>query len=622
MNPPATDVSADWTAPAAPARPSPAASGWKANRATVLWAWLACALASALMGLLNGSPPLGLGPDGDDTLRFVQLRALLEGQGWFDLTLPRLGAGGTELHWSRLADLPYLLIAGPLSPFLGAERALLVAGTLVPGLLSGLFALGLLRGMSALAAPAEGRDTPLPGVAVLVAAILILAFPPRFGMGAFDHHHLQIGLLAVAVGFTLVRDPSRRDAAVVALSVVASAAIGLESAPLLVGVCAVWALRWALSAQSRGATTVFGVALTIAAALAFLVTPMEAWTRPVCDAYGPPVAGLFMLGGAGLALGARLAEGRGLRLATLAGLGAVALASLRLGAPDCLGNPMDTLPVEVREGWLRNVVEARPLTHIEFSWAERVRMGAVPLIGAGVALVWGMRARRARTTWWALALATLAALALTLYQARFYTFATVLAAFALGSLLVRILTWEARSDGRPVGPALRLPALLLALVGSSGAALGGLASLASPGAPPTYAPCQGATEALSQLPPGRVWGDLDHAPHILRATTHTAVAGNYHRGDGDIADWLVLAATPPSDAWASLRAAGVDYVLACESGVAETLYGARYPAGLMAALGTGAGVPGLIEIAPAADPRLRVLAVVPADDPGRYQPSE
>ena len=44
-------------------------------------------------------PGLGrIGPDGDDVMRLVQIRELLDGQGWYDLRQPRLGPdGGTPI---------------------------------------------------------------------------------------------------------------------------------------------------------------------------------------------------------------------------------------------------------------------------------------------------------------------------------------------------------------------------------------------------------------------------------------------------------------------------------------------------------------------------------------------
>ena len=45
--------------------------------------------------------------DTDDNMRMMQVRALLHGQGWFDLRNYRLNPPfGANIHWSRLVDLP------------------------------------------------------------------------------------------------------------------------------------------------------------------------------------------------------------------------------------------------------------------------------------------------------------------------------------------------------------------------------------------------------------------------------------------------------------------------------------------------------------------------------------
>src|SRR5688500_6254016 len=47
------------------------------------------------------------GSDNDSLLRLVEVRDLIGGQAWFDLTQNRLGPdGGVTMHWSRLVDAP------------------------------------------------------------------------------------------------------------------------------------------------------------------------------------------------------------------------------------------------------------------------------------------------------------------------------------------------------------------------------------------------------------------------------------------------------------------------------------------------------------------------------------
>ena len=87
----------------------------------------------------------GLG-DTDDNMRIMQVRALLNGQGWFDLRQYRLNPPfGANIHWSRLVDLPIAGLILALRPLLGgagAERWAVAIAPLLPYLLL-LFSLSL-----------------------------------------------------------------------------------------------------------------------------------------------------------------------------------------------------------------------------------------------------------------------------------------------------------------------------------------------------------------------------------------------------------------------------------------------------------------------------------------------
>ena len=65
-----------------------------------------------------------VGRDNDDVMRLVQVRDLLAGQSWFDLTQARLGLeGGTLMHWSRLIDLPIAALISVFRPIVGTVQA-------------------------------------------------------------------------------------------------------------------------------------------------------------------------------------------------------------------------------------------------------------------------------------------------------------------------------------------------------------------------------------------------------------------------------------------------------------------------------------------------------------------
>src|SRR3954451_16408170 len=73
------------------------------------------ALATAFMllqhaGMIPDVWTTGAYFDTDDAMRMVQVRALLDGQGWYDLTAWRMAPpNGASMHWSRVVDVPLAL---------------------------------------------------------------------------------------------------------------------------------------------------------------------------------------------------------------------------------------------------------------------------------------------------------------------------------------------------------------------------------------------------------------------------------------------------------------------------------------------------------------------------------
>ena len=78
---------------------------------------------------------LGL-TDTDDNMRLMQVRAWLNGQGWYDLRQYRMNPpGGFNIHWSRIVDLPLAALIVGLKPFVGqawAERWAIGLAPLLP----------------------------------------------------------------------------------------------------------------------------------------------------------------------------------------------------------------------------------------------------------------------------------------------------------------------------------------------------------------------------------------------------------------------------------------------------------------------------------------------------------
>src|ERR1700761_9209226 len=59
----------------------------------------------------------------DDAMRLVEVRDLVNGQGWFDLMQYRLDPPGVLMHWSRIIDLPLAAGIVLLKPLIGQTNA-------------------------------------------------------------------------------------------------------------------------------------------------------------------------------------------------------------------------------------------------------------------------------------------------------------------------------------------------------------------------------------------------------------------------------------------------------------------------------------------------------------------
>jgi hypothetical protein len=193
------------------------------------------------------------GPDGDDVMRLVQVRDLLAGQGWFDLHQYRLGPdGGTLMHWSRIPDIPIIVLTGLFDLFLPQDMALAWAISVWPPISMLILLGGLL-----LAVRNIGDGKLL--VFTLIVGLFILLGHFRFLAGSIDHHNLQLGFLAVAVGAALDRQAGSRNMVLSAIMLAVSVAVGIELYPFVAVLCAFHAFDWAWrGAEIRNGTVAFG----------------------------------------------------------------------------------------------------------------------------------------------------------------------------------------------------------------------------------------------------------------------------------------------------------------------------------------------------------------------------
>jgi hypothetical protein len=497
--------------------------------------WLGFALWSIIhrMGQIRG---FALG-DTDDNMRIAQVRALLGGQGWFDLAQHRLDPahGGANIHWSRLVDLPIAGLILGLRPLLGgpdAERWACAIAPLLP-FLPMLFGLALIARRLV-----DERATPLVLATMLFAVSTTGMVQPL----RIDHHGWQLSFLALALAG--MADPKRRRGGVVTgLASAGSLAIGLEMMIYLALMGAAHVLFWVADRGERKRMLAYAVSLSGGTAAAFLLFASIANRAAVCDALSPVWLGDALVAGALLAgLAMWPIERWTWRLAAAAGAGAIVLAFHALASPQCLSR-LEGVSPEATALWLSHVREARPV--YRHGWEAAALILSLPVagfIGYGL-LAWRSRNEcdlMRRTL--AVAVPAFAALALLFWQTRTGPAAQMMAAPGAAAMVLILAPMAFTSKHGW----LRVPGTVLAVV----AGLGALVPLVVGQIPdkPKKAsekrvnvanrscPSLRALAPVARQPRGLIFTFIDLGPRIISVTPHDAIAGPYHRNDDAIAD--------------------------------------------------------------------------------------
>lgn len=555
---------------------------------TVVWAIIVAAL---------GLPAIKRGVfdtlSTDDAMRLAEVRDLLAGQGWFDLTQYRLDPPGIAMHWSRIVDAPLAVLILLFRPLLGQHHAEALTLVLWPSLLIGAALWLAARLASQAGAPADAPRTRL--AAILVTALSIPALI-HFRAGAIDHHNLQMVLL---LGFVLCVSDLEHDpvkAALAGFLAALSLSIGLEMLPAIAMASAAVAglLVWKGTDVLRPACA-FGTGLAGSSLLlALLLLPMNSLFNPVCDAFGGPI--LLLCAGGGLALlavagASRLRQGLWTRLAASALASALLLVAFFKSYPGCVASPYAQVDPLLVSFWLGRVAETMPVTDVAQMQPQKL-LGyyAFPLLTLGLCVAAVIGCTRETRFRWIVSTVTLAALfAVSLWELRGAAAAHIVAAPLCAAGIVRLRT------NVVAGWRLVRVALLVSPATLGGIGLAAWPALAAGTAGPRVAipdlgaSCQTISSAapLADLPPGRMMAPIDSGPAILAATKHSVFAGPYHRNnDGNLVMVQTMMATPDA-ARVMLGARQVDYILTCNGSVDQEDLVRIAPDGLAAHLGRG-----------------------------------
>lgn len=546
--------------------------------------------------------------DTDDNMRMMQVRALMEGQNWYDLAQHRMA--GSNIHWSRLVDLPIAGLKALFTPFFGGKTAETIAVTVAP-------LLPMLVAMWAVAVATRRLVSPY---AYLLAITFLACSGSVVGMWQplrLDHHGWQLAFLAwTAAALT---DPKPlRGGVTLGVATSLSLVIGLEMLLYLAAAGAITVLIWIRDGEPRRLFA-YGVTLAGGCALGYLVFASEANRLPMCDALSPVWLSAMVAAGVVAVLLARLSPARWEQRLALAALGGVAVAAaFAFFWPHCLGRLEQSSP-ELEALWLSKVREAMPIWRHGWDTAFQTAMMPFAALVGGLAMLHvthreALReahvatafaseapppatndARAQFVRWLAITLLVLMATGLLAWQTRAGPAAQLLSATGAAAFAWVILSWI-MSFRRFIVRIGSLALIALAIIALARGWVTGWIN--GPPAPAnsyrqqvntanSRCPTLWAMGPVQAQPRGMVMTFVDLGPRLITVTHHDAITGPYHRNAQQIIDVMRAFRGTPENARATADRYRADYLLICPMMSESTIYRAEAPGGFYDRLSRG-----------------------------------
>lgn len=526
----------------------------------------------------------------DDAMRLIQVRDLLGGQSWFDVTQYRLGfEAGTPMHWSRLIDLPIAAILWVSSLFLSQDWAEAVTMTLWPLALIAPTLWAMHRASVRFGGVRAGPFGYL-------FAIIAIVTTRKFEIGALDHHNVQMMLMAFILMAMMHGKSYARDGVIIGISAALSIAIGLEMLPFIATISLMMGINWVwMGAQAKTKTMLFAGSFAGAMLAVFLLTrPDFSQTIFRCDAFGRELLIIGVSGAIGLLVLAATLSAKAMlvRVGAVLVLGAGVILIAMNFAPQCLGNPYDPLYPDVAREWLGRIAESKSLLLV-ITEGRLKNLGflVIPVI-AILYSIYSLRTPDRALRAMALLLILAGAYAMMFYQIRGLFFLLLLCVIPLAAMMGRVYGWYKDSKSSIAG--VLFIGLLFASIPNTwivGAArFGGRDDQTSDAKPAgVFKDCYKPQvyNPLAALPPGLVAASTDLGVRVMFSTPHRALAANFHRNQDGIQAEIDLMRADIADTPALLAEWGVDYVVLCATDFATKALAETYPDGLWNSLFNG-----------------------------------
>ncbi len=524
-------------------------------------------------------------PDNDDIMRVLQVRAWLNGQGFYDLINHRLNPpNGGDIHWSRLADIPLAIGNLVLRPFVGIAMAEKMAAFAVPLILCGILAYVAGRTSKAIANSY---------IALFIGAFVAVSTPAIMGYfvaGRTDHHGLQ--LIFMVCAFWGMVSHNKKGAMLAGLSIAASITIGFEMVPLMVLMVAWAAIIWGIRGEeNRPQTIYFSIWLGIGITLGYLINVapehyFEGANDRLSIAQIAPILGGCLL----LAFASMFASRASMivRFFSLAIIGIVVIA-IAAQFPVLL-KPLywQTDPL-LHRLWLKIVVETFPL--IKTDNEVKILLGAfsffvmIATIARLVLLIIDEKSRKNHRdvdNWSLLAsLLTASMLLAMFFQARTAGQAAGIAVIAAAALVTSVYKEKGLLTALLVGAFVN--PLVPALVSMAYEKI-------APKKKTPYVTGGGNTcgtdaaySELAKQPKGLIASNIDFGAHALISTPHDVLAAPYHRNTGNFTSYDIFLSNPDV-AFEKAKKRGVTYIAYCAKSAETGNLAREAPNGLMAQL--------------------------------------
>jgi len=556
------------------------------------------------IGLLAGDAVNGSTvQDIDDIARRLQIADLLRDGEWHDLTWPFLAMPEPYVSpWSRLVDLPYVLVTWLFHPAFGQDAAFEIARFVVP--LLWLIAYAWLAVRLIREILGEQPSLPQIGAAAVASLFAVIEFMPN----RVDHHNVQIVLLlALCLGIV---SKHRFAGILVGVASVLSIAVGLECAPYIALALAGVAIHAALAPNS---TMVARLSLTGWSLLAFTLPAGLLLTggtlfQTQCDALSAPWASALIAAGV-VAAGAPVIWKRlGLhsptaRLGVLVAGALVVLGVLWTAFPECHAGPYTMINETAHTYWISNVIQEKGPAGA-FARGENLLVLIFMVLLALTLGAW-MNPKTYRSPVLILLLIATLGTLLTAWQMRNFKFPAALLPLFLPLFIERV---RENGGARRAIAVLLPPALLLAsfalLIKPTGRALTLIDYMEGDA-------CRDADlSSLETLPASRIMAPLGLSLTLAEyisdtGSPHKIAAMPFHRASPGIERvFQTFALTNPELRKQAL--APYSYVAICT--LPET--SADPSAALLyATLSSSKGWPGLVEVSPITGSRLRLLEI-------------